>query len=87
MCHQNTRQTYNKIANIFFENVKNFKYLKIAVTNSLIHSFIHSFSLFSLNILQVDKPGCGNGQYKYRVRLPVLKCTRQNTSSYMYKFA
>lgn len=33
MCHQNTRQNYNKIANTFFENVKKFKYLKIAVTN------------------------------------------------------
>jgi hypothetical protein len=52
--------------------------------------YIHSsvsfhFSLFSKNILQVDKPGCGNGQYEYRVRLHVQNCTSQNTSNYMYK--
>jgi hypothetical protein len=30
------------------------------------------FMLFSINIRQVDKPGCGNGQYQYRVRIHQL---------------
>jgi hypothetical protein len=31
-------------------------------------STVHLIS-FSINILQVDIPGCGNGQYEYRVRI------------------
>jgi hypothetical protein len=43
----------------------------LAPYRSFIHSFIH-FILFSINILQVDKPGYGNGHYEYRVRIHQL---------------
>jgi hypothetical protein len=62
---------------------------RATLRNNPEYTILHSHRRENLKsyILQVDKPGCGNGQYEYRVRLHVLNCTSQNTSNYMYKIA
>jgi hypothetical protein len=75
------RYPYCKSSKKILENVM-YKRLNSFIGKKVCCPF--HFILFSINILQVDKLGCGNGQYEYRVRiyqLYVQKCMNLSLKS------